>query len=251
MLRLRRLDATRRLPNDGFRGLHGLHHRFRHHHALRGLAHARLESARDTYQDWRQRKYPRGTHKADLVRQVQEATVEVDPGPLATGLCGANRPGHFRGVATVVAKLFNIVRPGLAFFGEKDYQQLVVIRAMARDLDYQLHVVGRPTVREKDGLAMSSRNAYLASDERKAATVLFRALTVAREAADGGERSGVALAALMESMIDGEPLARLDYAAVVDPDSLERLARIGHRARALVAATVGPARLIDNLALVD
>ena len=180
----------------------------------------------------------------------KDAVVTVDPGPLAQDLCGAARPGHFRGVATVVAKLLNIVRPELAFFGEKDYQQLKVVEALARDLDFPAKIVGCPTVREKDGLAMSSRNAYLSPEERAAATVLYAALCATREAAAGGERSGVALAALMERIIGEERLASLEYAAVVGPDDLERLVTVGHAARGLVAARVGPARLVDNMALV-
>ncbi|GAB4276739.1 MAG: pantoate--beta-alanine ligase [Coriobacteriia bacterium] len=178
------------------------------------------------------------------------AAVMVEPGPLASRWCGEARPGHFRGVATVVAKLFNIVQPDIAFFGEKDYQQLQVIKALVRDLAYPVRIEGCPTVREPDGLAMSSRNAYLDAEERKAATALYRALCAARDAAARGERSGVALISLMEEVLDSEPLIQTEYAAVVHPETLEPLVQVGHEARALVAARVGQARLIDNMALV-
>jgi pantoate--beta-alanine ligase len=167
------------------------------------------------------------------------------------GLCGASRPGHFRGVATVVAKLFLAARPHVAVFGEKDFQQLAVIRAMARDLDFGIEIVGAPVVREPDGLAMSSRNAYLKGDDRVAARCLSRGLSRARALFDGGERDAGALVAAARAEIAGEPLAKLEYAEGRDPRTLAPLeGRVGAIA-ILVAARVGPARLIDNITLKD
>jgi len=164
---------------------------------------------------------------------------------------GEARPGHFRGVTTVVLKLFNIVRPERAYFGEKDYQQLRVIERMVRDLNLPVTIVPCPTVREPDGLALSSRNVRLEPADRKAARVLSRALEAARSAAAKGERDGEALRRIAEDVIRGEPQARLDYVAVVDRETLEPLGRLDARgAVCLVAARIGPVRLIDNLRLV-
>jgi pantoate--beta-alanine ligase len=176
------------------------------------------------------------------------ATV-VDAGPVSSPLEGERRPGHFRGVATVVMKLFGIFMPTRAYFGEKDAQQLAVIRRATADLDLPVEVVGCPTVREADGLAMSSRNSYLDAEHRRAAPVLYRALTAAREAVRNGERNAEAVRVLMRRIVEGEPLARLDYAAVADPATFEELARVDGPALALLAVRVGPARLIDNLRL--
>ena len=163
---------------------------------------------------------------------------------------GAARPGHFRGVATVVLKLLNLVQPDRAYFGEKDYQQLRTIERMVRDLNLPTRIVSCPTVREPDGLAMSSRNAYLDAAQRQAATVIHRAISAARRTCDQGERDPKALAALVEGMLAAEPLVRTDYVAVVDPVSLEPLVAIGkHGAACCVAAWVGAVRLIDNLRL--
>jgi pantoate--beta-alanine ligase len=167
---------------------------------------------------------------------------------VSQGLCGGARPGHFRGVATVVAKLFNLTRPDVALFGEKDYQQLQVIRAMARDLFFDVEVVGMPIVREADGLAMSSRNAYLSPDERARALALSRSLAEARDLAAGGERDSGALRARARARLEAAG-ARVDYVEVVDPGTLAPLARAEPGARMLVAAYVGATRLIDNLAL--
>lgn len=168
---------------------------------------------------------------------------------VSQGLCGASRPGHFRGVATVVTKLFNICRPHVAVFGEKDFQQLAVIRAMARDLDFDIEIVGAPIVREPDGLAMSSRNAYLSGEDRAAAVCLFRGLCRAREMFEAGVRDPAELAAAVKAVIAAEPRAALDYVEARDPLTLEPAWAPCERVTILVAARVGPARLIDNMTL--
>ncbi|HEY7359083.1 MAG TPA: pantoate--beta-alanine ligase [Ktedonobacterales bacterium] len=173
----------------------------------------------------------------------------VDPtGPLVERLEGATRPGHFRGVATVVAKLFQITRPQRAYFGQKDAQQVAVIRRLVADLHFDLTLRILPTVREPDGLAMSSRNAYLSPDERQAATILYRALQEARRLVDAGEQNAETLRAALARAIASEPRAHLDYADVCDPNTMLPLARVepGQPALLALAARVGPARLIDN-----
>ena len=160
---------------------------------------------------------------------------------------GASRPTHFAGVATVVAKLFAIAGPCRAYFGEKDFQQLAVIRRMAADLSMPVDVVGCPTVREQDGLALSSRNIYLSPDERSAATVLHRALLAGRAAVDAGERDPAAVRAVMAALVAAEPLAALDYAEAVDAHTLQVPDRLTGEARLLIAARLGRARLIDNV----
>ena len=177
------------------------------------------------------------------------ARVSVDPGPLGEIWEGATRPGHFRGVATVVAKLLNVVRPDLAFFGEKDYQQLAIVRRLVRDLDFQTGIVGCPVVRESDGLAMSSRNAYLSAPERTSALSLSRALEAAAEALAWDERSGDALAQVMIDTVSATPGVELDYAAVVDPETLTKVQLVDVPARAIIAARVGATRLIDTCEL--
>jgi pantoate--beta-alanine ligase len=177
--------------------------------------------------------------------------VLVEPGPLGDVLEGASRPGHFRGVCTVVAKLFGIVGHGRAYFGEKDAQQLAVIRRMVLGLDMPVEVVGCQTVREEDGLAMSSRNAYLSQDERAAATCLYEALARAAWLVEGGERDTNVLKAEMAKRIGAEPLARLDYVAIVDDERFAEVDRLDGAARALVAARIGNTRLIDNLRIGD
>ena len=172
----------------------------------------------------------------------------VDVERVSRGLCGERRPGHFRGVATVVAKLFGLSRPHAAVFGEKDWQQLQVIRAMVRDLDMGVEVVGMPIVREDDGLALSSRNAYLTADERGRARVLSRSLLEARRRAAAGERDAARLAAAAAEEISAAGL-RPDYVEVVHPDSLAPLVRAEPGSRMLVAAFAGSTRLIDNVAL--
>ena len=178
-----------------------------------------------------------------------QATIE--PGPLAASWEGEVRPGHFVGAATVVGKLFNIVRPDLAFFGEKDYQQLKIVQRMSRDLDLGVGVIGCPIVRDKRGLALSSRNAYLTADERAAALSLPEALAAAAAALAAGERDARALEAAMREVVTrcGGGLVTLDYAAVVDPETLGPLRQVSAPARALIAGSVGTTRLMDNRAL--
>jgi len=162
---------------------------------------------------------------------------------------GSMRPGHFRGVATVVAKLFNAVQPHKAYFGQKDAQQAVVIRQMTRDLDFPVEIVVCPTVREADGLAMSSRNAYLSPEERRAATVLYRGLSAARTEFTSGERDAERLRLTVRETVASEPLARLQYVSCADADTLEELDRVTNQALLSLAAFVGHTRLIDNLVL--
>jgi pantoate--beta-alanine ligase len=174
--------------------------------------------------------------------------VEVEG--LSSIACGALRPGHFRGVCTVCAKLFNIVRPDRAYFGEKDYQQLQIIRRMVRDLFMPLTIVGVPTVRESDGLAMSSRNSYLTRTERQAARVVPRTLQLACELVEGGELEVKRITAAIHELVAGSPLAELQYVEIVDPDTLTPLRVLTHEARLLVAVRIGNTRLIDNCALI-
>jgi pantoate--beta-alanine ligase len=178
-------------------------------------------------------------------------TTFVDPGGPALGLEGEQRPGHFRGVATVVCALFHLVRPDVAVFGEKDAQQLAVVRRLARDLHFDVEIVPAPTVREPDGLAMSSRNALLSADERRAATVLYRALQAAAAAIAGGERRSDEVRGVLRAVMEGEPLARLEYAEVVEAESFQPVAAaIAGRVVLPIAARVGRTRLIDNFQLV-
>jgi pantoate--beta-alanine ligase len=172
----------------------------------------------------------------------------VDPGPLAEPLCGARRPGHFRGVCTVVAKLFALSRADSAFFGEKDFQQLQIVRRMAQDLNLGTDVVGRPIVREQDGLALSSRNAYLSPEERQRAVGLWRALGAAREKFVAGERDVQALEQAAISVLEQNGL-RVDYAELRDPVELKRPPQADGSTRLLMAAFAGSTRLIDNGAL--
>jgi pantoate--beta-alanine ligase len=173
----------------------------------------------------------------------------VDPGPVAEPLEGARRPGHFQGVATVVAKLFGILQPDRAYFGQKDAQQLAVIRRLVRDLDLPVEVVACPTVREADGLALSSRNSYLDPADRQAAPVLYRALLTARDLWSAGERDAEALRQSMRAVLDAEPRARTDYVSVADPQTFREKERADPPSILLLAVFVGRARLIDNLLL--
>lgn len=174
----------------------------------------------------------------------------VDPGPLARRWEGASRPGHFRGVATVVTVLFQLTRPTIAYVGQKDYQQARVIERLARDLRLPPRVQMLPTVREPDGLAMSSRNAYLSAAERRQAALLFVALRAAQERIRAGERQAAPLIDAMRRCLGDAPEARIDYAAVADANTLEPVWRLRRRVVLLLAAWIGRTRLIDNL-LVD
>jgi pantoate--beta-alanine ligase len=181
-----------------------------------------------------------------IYAEGHETWVEVER--VSQGLCGGKRPGHFRGVATVVTKLFNLTRPHVALFGEKDWQQLQVIRALVRDLDLGVEVVGMPIVRERDGLALSSRNAYLSPEDRRRALSLSHALFEAQERAAAGERDAAELAAGATRRLLAAEL-RVDYVEVVHPTRLARVARAETGSRMLVAAFAGATRLIDNVAL--
>jgi len=173
----------------------------------------------------------------------------VDVEGVTERLEGASRQGHFRGVATICAKLFNIVQPTRAYFGEKDAQQVVVITRMVADLNMGLEIVVVPTVRESDGLAMSSRNTYLGPREREAAPVLFQALSLAGELWRGGERDAAKIRREMTSLIQKEPLARIDYVSIADPNTLEELKEIDRPALVSLAVKIGKTRLIDNITL--
>jgi pantoate--beta-alanine ligase len=173
----------------------------------------------------------------------------VEVAGLQGKLCGRSRPGHFKGVATVVLKLFNIVRPNCAFFGQKDAQQVVVIRRMAADLNLDVEIRTLPIVREPDGLAMSSRNVYLSAEERKAARVLVRSLEEARRSFEKGERSAAVIRERVLDCLDSEPLARLDYAEIVDPDTLDPVERTEEGTLIALAVHFGRTRLIDNIIL--
>jgi pantoate--beta-alanine ligase len=168
---------------------------------------------------------------------------------LSSKLDGASRPGHFRGVSTVVTKLFEIVRPDCAFFGQKDAAQVAVLRKMVRDLDMDVEIVVCPIVREKEGLAMSSRNVYLTPEQRQQALVLQRALLRVQLMADRGERDAAKLVEIGKQVIAEEPGARLDYFAIVDPNSLDPVADVTNGALIAVAAYFGTTRLIDNILL--
>jgi len=162
---------------------------------------------------------------------------------------GKIRTGHFHGVCTICAKLFNLVRPDVAYFGQKDYQQSVVVCRMVRDLNFDVEIRLCPIVRETDGLAMSSRNSYLSAEERRQATCLYKALRKAEEMFEAGERNVAPLIAAMEQVFAEHPLAKVDYIAVVNPDSLREIRRIESEAIVLVAARIGETRLIDNTRL--
>lgn len=186
---------------------------------------------------------------ADMYPEGYQTYVTVEN--LSRGLCGASRPGHFRGVATVVLKLFNQVQPHLAIFGEKDYQQLVLIKRMVRDLDLPVMVVGRPIVREPDGLALSSRNTYLSQEERQSALCLSRALTAARRLVSARKNRREEILPVVREIIEKEPHTRIDYVALVDPETLEEVDTVAPAARLALAVWVGNTRLIDNALLVE
>jgi pantoate--beta-alanine ligase len=175
-----------------------------------------------------------------------DRSVFVDENSLSTLLEGRSRPGHFRGVCTVVAKLFNILEPDAAVFGEKDFQQLAIIRRMVRDLNYKIDIVAAPIVREDDGLACSSRNAYLNPEERKQASVLRKALLAARES---GEKSANEIVDLVRKRIGDAPLARIDYVELVDAETLQPIEVVRRNAPLALAVYFGKTRLIDNIQL--
>lgn len=177
----------------------------------------------------------------------QGFSTTVDVSDLASVLEGAHRPGHFAGVATVVLKLLNIVQPDVAYFGRKDFQQQLLIRRMCRDLDLPVEIHTCPTVREADGLALSSRNRYLDADRRKSALALSESLELAKERLTGGEQNVESVCEAMRDLLERTPGVRLDYAAVVDPETLEELSTPQPQMIALVAAHVGDVRLIDNM----
>jgi pantoate--beta-alanine ligase len=164
-------------------------------------------------------------------------------------LCGASRPGHFRGVATVVLKLFNMFNPTTAYFGQKDYQQLQVIKTMAKDLNLEVHICGCETIREQDGLAMSSRNAYLTAHERNQAMCLYQALQKAQALFEGGEHTPETYISVMRERIEREPDTVVEYVKVVHPETLQDLDAVSGPALAALAVRIGKARLIDNMLL--
>jgi len=176
-----------------------------------------------------------------------QTAVEVEG--VTKNLCGISRPGHFRGVTTVVAKLFNIVKPHLAFFGQKDYQQLIAIKRMVEDLDMDIELIGMPTIRETDGLAMSSRNAYLDPEQRKEATSLYRALLKGKELYHQGERSTAVILNHVRGIIEEGKSAAIDYAKICDAHTLEDIEEIKGEAVIAVAVKIGKTRLIDNIIL--
>lgn len=179
---------------------------------------------------------------------ASDASVSVIESAIGSGLEGASRPQFFSGVCTIVAKLFNLTQPDAAVFGEKDFQQLAVIRRMVRDLDFPIEIIGAPIVRESDGLAMSSRNAYLNADERAQSVVLSQALTEAREAIEQGQVDVSTLLSQVEKRIDAQPLARIDYVAGVHPDTLEPIDTVADEGLLIALAVFfGKTRLIDNL----
>lgn len=171
----------------------------------------------------------------------------VDMDALTKGLCGKTRPTHFRGVCTVVSKLFHIVSPDRAYFGQKDAQQLAVIRRMVRDLNFDIEIVGCPIIREADGLAKSSRNTYLNEAERAAATVLYRGVTAGRELLEAGETDASKVVGAIRDVIESEPLAKIDYVELVEWDTLEPVEQIKGEVLAAVAVYIGTTRLIDNV----
>lgn len=206
--------------------------------------------------------YPRDIEKdkklcekagADLIFHPQpeemyaaDFSTYVETQKVSAGLCGKSRPTHFRGVCTVVCKLFHIVTPDRAYFGQKDAQQMAVIRRMTRDLNMDIEIVGCPIVREADGLAKSSRNTYLNEEERKAALVLSKAIFYGEERIRQGERNAAVILGEMKKIIEAEPLARIDYVEMTDADSIESIDRAEGRVLAAIAVYIGNTRLIDN-----
>ncbi len=180
---------------------------------------------------------------------ADDRSVFVEEASLSKTLCGKSRPGHFRGVCTVVTKLFNILAPDVAVFGEKDFQQLAIIRRMVRDLNFKVDIVAIPTVREKDGLALSSRNQYLNAEERKQATVLRKVLLKSAEMTRSGETSTTRVVSAVREMISQAPLARIDYVDLVDAGNLQPIDVISSNSLLALAVFFGKTRLIDNILL--
>ena len=181
---------------------------------------------------------------SEMYSEGFQAAVEI--GTVSQPLCGASRLGHFRGVTTVVAKLFNMVKPHVALFGEKDFQQCVVIKRMVKDLNFDLEILAMPTIRELDGLAMSSRNARLSPAERQTSLCVSRALNKAAELVSQGERQAVPVLQAVQEIISSEEGIRLDYASLCDPDTLEEVTEVTQPTLLAIAAWVGDVRLIDN-----
>ncbi|MBL7209878.1 MAG: pantoate--beta-alanine ligase, partial [Dehalococcoidia bacterium] len=203
----------------------------------RDLSLLQKENADVVFMPSNEEMYPQGFNSWVAVEKVTDR------------LEGSYRPGHFKGVTTVVAKLFNIVEPTRAYFGQKDAQQAIVIKKMVAELNMNVQVIVVPTIREDDGLAMSSRNVYLDSQDRQAATVLFRALTQAQQLWQKGEKNAELLRQAMVSLISKEPLAEVDYVSVADSQTLEELSEIDRTALASLAVRIGKTRLIDNIVL--
>lgn len=185
-------------------------------------------------------------HPADEEMYFTDFCTYVDMDDLTKGLCGKTRPTHFRGVCTVVSKLFHIVAPDRAYFGQKDAQQLAVIRRMVRDLNFELEIVGCPIVRESDGLAKSSRNTYLSKDERKAAVILHKGLIAGEELLKSGEREAAKIVGTIKEVIESEPLAKIDYVELVDWNTLKPVDTVQGEVLGAVAVYIGKTRLIDN-----
>jgi pantoate--beta-alanine ligase len=183
----------------------------------------------------------------EIYPQGYKTFVEVHD--LQDKLCGRSRPDHFRGVCTVVLKLFNIINPDISFFGQKDYQQAVILKRMVRELSLEVKIEALPIIRETDGLALSSRNKYLTQEERKAALVLSKSLKEAKSMVAKGQRDSAAIIKEMKEMIGREPLVKIDYVEIVDKDNLDSVARIEKEALAAVAVFIGKVRLIDNTIL--
>lgn len=186
-------------------------------------------------------------HPEDSEMYFDDFCTYVDMDDLTKGLCGKTRPTHFRGVCTVVSKLFHIVAPDRAYFGQKDAQQLAVIRRMVRDLNFDLEIVGCPIVREEDGLAKSSRNTYLNAEERKAAVVLHKGLTEGEKLLQAGEKDAAKVIAAVREVIEKEPLAKIDYVELVDWNTLKPVNTVEDTVLMAVAVYIGKTRLIDNV----
>ncbi|MBM3239411.1 pantoate--beta-alanine ligase [Candidatus Poribacteria bacterium] len=184
----------------------------------------------------------------EMYREGYNTFVEVE-GTLTQRLCGASRPGHFRGVTTVVAKLFNLVKPHRAYFGQKDAQQLIVIQRMVNDLNFAIEIVPMPTIREHDGLAMSSRNKNLNKEERQSALVLYKSLNLAMDMINTGERDAAKIRTKMQRLIETEKKAKIDYISLVDAHTLEELTTLTGEILIALAVFIGNTRLIDNVRL--